>query len=135
MPDFDRAEVEEYIAYARRPAGSYLEEEQGRKLAACLAEIDRRETMVVQMKAMHDEIVEELVRQQRQAEQRGYRRGLEDAASMIDSDALEAEGVWNYAHAHGARELAARIRALMDTPTDAPDEVRTCGGEEDVHES
>jgi len=41
MPDFDRAEIKEYIAYARRPAGSYLEEEQGRKLAACLAEIDR----------------------------------------------------------------------------------------------
>jgi hypothetical protein len=113
MPEFDRAGVERYIATvgAFCPPVSF---EVRMLMKACLTEIDR---LTAELERKEDgRGLEYLTNTVRQSEQRGYRRGLENAAKCEPLLATDTDFRFQEGFEWGIERMQDAIRALLDTP-------------------
>jgi len=131
MVEFDRSRVEAFQEKTKR-IGLYSQMETLDCIDACLAEIDRlnaevqkRGDMAILGWGQASQGWAEVV----DAEERGYRRGLEEAAHYLETDAYTPQ---DGPVAASARWHAKSIRALMVTPQEGKrdDEVGQAGERE-----
>jgi hypothetical protein len=118
MPEFDRAVIEHRLRNRCYPLSLcvWWIEEIKSDIKACLTEIGRLNLELGRVSVVS--ITQSL--EAEKAEQRGYRRGLEEAAKVCEEEQrhqerpilFAADAAWQNA----CRNCTNRIRALMDTP-------------------